>query len=273
MKSKRGFYPYAVWMAIFVIVPLGMILYYSFTNAGGSFTFDNFIRIFTSKKPDYMGILLTSLRIALISTLICLVLAYPFAYIMSRMTEKRQRTMNLLIMLPMWMNFLLRIYAWMMLLEENGLINRLFGLIGFGPIQMINTEGAVIIGMVYNFLPFMVLPIYSVMAKIEQNLIEASQDLGGNMLQTFRRVILPLSLPGVITGITMVFVPAASTFVISQSLGNMMMIGDTIEMFFVGTSQNFNIGSALSLILMVIILISMAIMNHFDKDEDGGNLI
>ena len=183
--------------------------------------------------------------------------------------------MVMIIMLPMWMNFLLRTYAWMTLLENNGLINRFLGLFGIGPLSMINTSGAVVLGMVYNFLPFMVLPLYSVMVKIDSRIIEAAQDLGSNGWKILRRVILPLSMPGIVSGITMVFVPAVSTFVITKLLGGSktQMIGDTIETMFIGQAANYNVGAALSLVLMVLILLCMAFMGMADKDEEGGLIV
>ncbi|MEA4831486.1 MAG: ABC transporter permease [Oscillospiraceae bacterium] len=266
MKSRKPFYPYLVWMIFFTVIPLGMVLYYSFTDDAGAFSFDN-LKYLTN--PYIVRVYIDSLRMAFITTVICLVAGYPFAYIISKMSVNKQRTMNMLIMLPMWMNFLLRIYAWMTLLESNGIINNILVYFGLERQQLINNDGAVITVMIYNFLPFMIIPIYTVMSKIDKSLIEAGQDLGCNGYNIFKRIVFPLSIPGVITGITMVFVPAASTFVISQRLGNGMMIGDAIEQYYVGSSPNINMGSMLSLVLMIIIVISMAIMNRFDKGEDA----
>ena len=210
----------------------------------------------------------------LVSLLLCLVLAYPVALSISRKSENMQRTMVMIVMLPMWMNFLLRTYAWMSLLENNGLINQLLRWLGLiapdASLSMINTDGAVVLGMVYNFLPFMILPLYSVMAKLDGRVIEAAQDLGSNGWQVFRRVILPLSAPGIVSGVTMVFVPAVSTFVISKLLGGskLMMIGDVIETMFVGDGCDYNVGAALSLILMVLMLICMSLMHRVDNGED-----
>ncbi|MCI9414253.1 MAG: ABC transporter permease [Clostridiales bacterium] len=271
MKSRSAAAPFGIWMTLFTIVPLGIVVWYAFTDKSGAFTFDNIRAI-----GDYAGTFLSSVAMGAIATVICLVLAYPLAFSISRASERAQQTMVMIIMLPMWMNFLLRTYAWMSLLENNGFINQLLGLIGLGPVNMINTSGAVVLGMVYNFLPFMVLPLYSVMVKIDVRVIEAAQDLGANSLQVLRRVLLPLSVPGIVTGITMVFVPAVSTFVISKLLGGgkQMMIGDFIEMFFLGNAPNYNVGAALSLVLMILILICMGIMNLVDKDdEDGGGLM
>lgn len=268
MKSRRPLYPYLVWMGLFVIVPLAMVLYYAFTDTvTGEFTFSNFERFVLDDL--FLSVCLDSLKTALISTLICLIIAYPFAYFLSRMRARTQTMLHMLVMVPMWMNFILRICAWQVILDNNGILNRLFTAIGMERIPMLNTEGAVIVGMVYNFLPFMIIPIYNVMSKIPASLLEASRDLGCNGFQVFRRVILPLSVPGVISGITMVFVPAASTMVIGPRLGGYDLIGDTINQYIMGTAHNVNAGSILSLVLMVIILISMMIMNRFDNGEDA----
>jgi len=268
LKSTKPLYPYIVWMVLFTIIPLGLVVYYSFTDRDGNFTFNNFLNI-TKLTEVYAD----SLRMAFFATLICLLVAYPFAYIMTKTKVNTQRMMNMLIMLPMWMNFLLRIYSWITLLENNGIINNILVALGFERQTLINTDGAVITVMIYNYLPFMIIPIYNVLSKIENSLIEAGQDLGCNTFEIFRRIIFPLSIPGVITGITMVFVPAASTFVISQRLGRGMMIGDAIEQYYVGNSPDLGTGSMLSLVLMVVIIISMAVVNHLDKDEAGSMLI
>lgn len=269
-KSSWLAAPFIVWMIIFTLVPLGMVCWYAFTDGSGAFTLENIKAIST-----YSDYLIDSLIMGAIATVLCMLLGYPLAYIMSRASWGAQQTMMLLLMLPQWMNFLLRTYSWMTLLENNGLINKFFGIFGIGPFQMINTKGAIILGMVYNFLPYMILPIYSVMEKINGSLFEAAMDLGANKVETFRRVVLPLSLPGVITGITMVFVPSVSTFVISQMLGGgrNMLIGDVIERLFVGAAPNYNVGAALSLVLMVLILISMAVMKKFDDGEETGGLM
>lgn len=264
--------PYTIWMAIFVLVPIALVVYYALTDENGAFTAQNLLSI-----VDYGKTFALSIELALLSTAICLVLAYPLAYTVSRMPSRRQSTMVMLIMLPMWMNFLIRTYAWMTILEGNGLINRFVRMFGFEGFHMINTNGAVVLGMVYNFLPYMILPIYTVLTKIEHSTIEAAQDLGANRANVFRRVLLPMSIPGVISGVTMVFVPAVSTFVISKLLGGgkTFLIGDIIENYFLGNTGtvNYNIGAALSLVLMILILISMAVMNHFDKDESAGGLM
>ena len=250
---------------------------------GGSSGYGLLVRVYRCDRTlgnietigSYWGYLRDSLVMGAVATVFCLLLGYPVAYVMSRVNWVAQQTLMLLLMLPQWMNFLLRTYAWMTILENNGLINTLLGKIGIGPFQMINTKGAIILGMVYNFLPYMILPIYSVMEKISGSLFEAANDLGANRLETFRRVVLPLSLPGVITGITMVFVPSVSTFVISQMLGGGRnpLIGDVIERLFVGAAPNYNVGAALSLVLMVLILISMAVMKKFDDGEETGGLM
>lgn len=271
--------PFSVWMAIFVVVPIGLVLYYALTDADGAFTLSNITSIW-----EYRNTYLISIELALVATVLCLLFAYPLAYSISRMKARRQQTMVLLVMLPMWMNFLIRTYAWMTILEDTGLINTLIkfllSLVGyeFEGFTMINTNGAIILGMVYNFLPYMVLPIYTVLTKIDHNVIEAARDLGSSGKDVFTKVILPQSVPGIISGITMVFVPAVSTFVISKLLGGGMtyLIGDIIENYFLGNTGevNYNIGAALSLVLMVLILISMGIMNHFDEDAEtnGGGL-
>ncbi len=272
--------PFSVWMSVFVIVPIGLVLYYALTDATGAFTLDNISSIW-----EYRGTYIVSIELAFAATVICLVLAYPLAYSISRMKANRQGMMVMLVMLPMWMNFLIRTYAWMTILEDTGLINSafkaLFGLFDaeFEGFSMINTEGAIVLGMVYNFLPYMILPIYTVLTKIDQSVIEAAKDLGAGGVHIFTKVLLPQSVPGIISGITMVFVPAVSTFVISKLLGGGMtyLIGDIIENYFLGNTGevNYNVGAALSLVLMVLILISMGIMNHFDKDSEtnGGGII
>ncbi|MCR5484647.1 MAG: ABC transporter permease [Clostridiales bacterium] len=264
--------PYTVWMMIFVIVPIALVIYYAFTDSGGAFTFSNLSYI-----RDYSRTFLISIELAVISTVICLLLAYPLAYSMSKMSAFKQQTMIMLVMLPMWMNFLIRTYAWMTILEGNGLINRAVRAIGFEGFHMINTNGAVTLGMVYNFLPYMILPIYTVLTKIDKSTVEAAQDLGANRFNVFKRVLLPMSIPGVISGITMVFVPAVSTFVISKLLGGgkTFLIGDVIENYFLGNTGtiNYNVGAALSLVLMILILVSMTVMNKFDNGETAGGVI
>ncbi len=264
MKSKYIASPYLVWMVLFILVPLGVVIYFAFTTADGAFTLDNIIEF-----SAYLPVFFRSLLFAVAATVICLIIAYPFSYMLSRMAKHSQRTVQMLVMLPMWMNFLLRTYAWMSLLENNGLINRFLALFGLGPLEMINTPGAVILGMVYNYLPFMILPLYTIMVKIDQSVVEAAQDLGCNMVKVTGLVLIPLSVPGIVAGITMVFVPSVSTFIISRMLGggNNLMMGDLIEMQFLGNSLNYNLGSAMSLVLMVVVLVCMSI-THILGNED-----
>lgn len=264
MKLKYFSAPYLVWMVVFILVPLVMIGYFAFTTDGGGFTIQN-----VSDVGQYANIFVRSIWLSLIATVICLVIAYPVAFILSRMDKHRQGTMLMIVMLPMWMNFLLRTYAWMTLLGNNGIINNILGAVGLGPFQMINTSGAVVLGMVYNYLPFMILPLYSVMVKIDKSLLEAASDLGCSSASTLFRVVVPLSMPGITSGITMVFVPAISTFIISRMLGggSNLLIGDLIEMQFLGNAYNPHLGAAISLVLMVIILVIMTVMNQFDPDD------
>ncbi len=264
LKSKVAGVPYLIWMVLFIVFPLIMVGYYAFTNQIGEFTIENIASI-----GQYTPVFARSIWLALLATAICLLLAFPLSYLISRMQGTRQSLMIMLIMLPMWMNFLLRTYAWMSLLENNGIINKLFGLIGLGPFQMINTQGAVVLGMVYNYLPLMILPLYSVMTKIDDSVIAAAQDLGANMWKVTTKVIIPLSVPGITTGITMVFVPSISTFIISRMLGGggNILIGDLIEMQFLGNAYNPHLGSAMALVLMVIVLLCMSIANRFDDEE------
>ena len=264
MKLKLFSAPYLVWMVVFILVPLLMIAFFAFTTEDGAFTLENI-----SDVGQYANIFVRSIWLALIATVICLVVAYPVAYILSRMEKHKQGTMLMIVMLPMWMNFLLRTYAWMTLLGNNGIINYLLGLVGLGPVKMINTSGAVVLGMVYNYLPFMILPLYSVMVKIDKSLIEAASDLGCNSAKVLFKVVVPLSVPGITSGVTMVFVPAISTFIISRMLGggSNLLIGDLIEMQFLGNSYNPHLGAAISLVLMVIILVIMTVMNQFSPDD------
>lgn len=260
MKSRKPSIPYIIWMVIFTMIPIIMIGYTAFTDKKGNFSLEPFANAFF-----YTGVFMKSLWIALISTAICLVLAYPLAYLITKMRHSTQNTVIMLMMIPMWMNFLLRIYAWVTLLQDNGPIDMLLSMLGIHTTYIGNT-GAVVLGMVYEYLPFMVLPIYTVMSKIDGGLIEAAQDLGSNSFAVFRKVIFPLSIPGVISGITMVFVPSASTFLVSQYLGGTddIMIGDIIDKIF-WTDQNT--GSAISLILMVFIFVFLIIMNFFGDEE------
>jgi len=262
MKSKRPSIPYLGWMLVFTIVPLLMVLYYAFTDKAGNFTLKNFVNV-----SDYSHIFLYSLYVALISTVICLVLAYPLSFFISRCTQRKQSVIIMFLMVPMWMNFLLRVYAWVLILQTNGPLDTLLQIFGIHT-TLINNTGAVIVGMVYEFLPFMILPIQSVMSKIDNSLIEAAQDLGCNGLYVFRKVVFPLSVPGIISGVTMVFVPTASTFLVAQYLGgDQLMIGDVIERVF---QFNHNTGSAIALVLMVVILGFLVFMNRFGDKEAVG---
>lgn len=265
-KSKLLSAPYVVWTVIFIIVPMLLVVWFAFTDKSGNFTLDNIFSV-----GQYSNVFLRSIWLGAVATAISLALGYPLAYVISKMNVKRQGMMVMLVMLPMWMNFLLRTYSWMTLLEDNGLINNFLAAIGLPRVHMINTAGAVVLGMVYNYIPYMILPIYSVLTKIDPSVIEAAQDLGASDRKVFLKVVVPMSMPGVISGITMVFVPAVSTFIISKMLGGgaNLLIGDLIDMQFLGSAYNPNLGSAISLVLMVIILICMGIMNQFDDDSDS----
>lgn len=264
MKSKSTAYPYIVWMSIFIAIPLLIVVYFAFTDKAGHFTFDNLTGL-----GKYAGVFVRSILLAAIATVICLVIAYPLSFMLSRLRASKQRIMLMLVMLPMWMNFLLRTYAWMTLLERNGIINRVLGVFGIGPFEMINTSGAVVLGMVYNYLPYMILPLYTIMVKIDDSIIEAAQDLGAGRISVLSKVLIPLSMPGITTGITMVFVPSISTFIISRMLGggSNLLIGDLIELQFLGNSYNYNLGSAMSLVLMVIVLLCMSFTSGGDEVE------
>ena len=265
--DKKLAYPYFIWMVLFTVVPLIIVVYYALTDGSGNFTIANLTSV-----SGYGSVFARSLLLALVATVICLIIAFPVGYFLSRLRVNKQHIMLMLVMLPMWMNFLLRTYAWMTLLEKNGLINKFFGLFGLGPFNMINTSGAVVLGMVYNYLPFMILPIYTAMTKIDDSVVEAAQDLGCNVWQILFRVLVPLSGPGIATGITQVFVPAVSTFIISRMLGggSNLLIGDLIELQFLGNSYNLNLGSAMSLVLMVIVLLCMSFTSSFDESEMEG---
>ena len=279
MRNKRALFavPYVGWMALFVLAPIVMVVIYAFSAASGGFTLDNFARMGT-----YAVVFARSFKLALIATAVCLLVGYPVAYMISREGPRFQRIAMMLVMLPMWMNFLLRTYSWMSILENTGLLNRFFsavGLIGLvnrlcgtdlAYFPMINTQGAVVLGMVYNYLPFMILPIYSVIVKLDGSLVEAARDLGADGVNVFRRVILPLSLPGVLSGITMVFVPSVSTFAISKMLGGgtELLLGDLIEQQFLGGAYNPQLGAAISLVMMVIVVVCMVVMNRFGEGEE-----
>ena len=279
MKSKlsRFAVPYVVWMALFVVAPIIIMVIYAFSDAMGGFSLQNFIRM-----GDYAEVFFRSFKLALVATAICLLIGYPVSYWMSREGVRFQKLAMVLIMLPMWMNFLLRTYSWMTILENNGLLNQLFQKLGIIALynsitgadihyfQLIDTQGAVVLGMVYNYLPFMILPIYSVIVKLDGSLLEAARDLGANSAAVFRKVILPLSLPGVISGITMTFVPSVSTFAISQMLGGgtELLLGDLIERQFLGGAYNPQLGAAISLVMMVIVVVCMLLMNRFGEGEE-----
>lgn len=262
--------PYLVWSALFIIVPLLMMAYYALTDSTGAFTLENLSQIGKYREP-----FIRSIIYAAVATVITLLLAYPTAYFMTKMRVSSQRMILVIVMIPMWMNFLIRTYSWITILANTGLINTLLKSIGLKPLQLINTPGAVILGMVYDFIPYMILPIYSVMSKLDASLLEAAEDLGSNAFSKFRRVIFPLSRPGVISGITMVFVPSVSTFYISQKLGGNknQLIGDSIEYLFNQGPDYYNVASAVSLVLMVLILICLALMNRFSGEEDEGGVL
>ncbi len=266
MRTKTKFLavPYLLWMTIFIIAPLLFVAYFAFTDSAGNFSFQNIIKL-----GDYIPVFITSIWLGAVAAFLCLIIAYPVAYFIANTSEKWQKFLIMLIMLPMCMSFLLRTIAWVSLLSDNGIINNTLTAIGLSPLPLIRNNGAVILGMVYNYLPFMIMPLYTVLVKMDSSVINAARDLGANSFQVFRRVILPMSLPGIVTGITMVFVPAVSTFYISRKLGNtsLTMIGDVIESQF-KTAYNPNLGAAMSLGLMVLIFICMGIMNRFSKDEE-----
>ncbi len=267
--------PYSLWSALFIVVPLIFIAYYAFTDEAFRFTTENITRFFTATSNieaddgtlkevhTYIVIFMRSLKLAAISTFICLLMGYPMAYIMARAKPKTQKTLVTLVMIPMWMNFLIRTYAWMTILQDTGIFNNILSVFKISPVHIIGTETAVIIGMVYDYFPYMILPIYSVMAKMDPKLLEAAKDLGCNNFGAVKRVVFPLSLPGVISGITMVLIPSISTFYISQKLGNgkFFLIGDAIEGQYI--ANNLHFAAAIAFILMVILLISMGVFKYF----------
>ena len=263
--------PHVMWAILFIIAPLLFVAYYAFTDKNGNFTFGNITEL---AQASYLEIFLRSLCFAFLATVICLVIAYPIAYFMTKASPKTQKILIMLVMLPQWLNFLIRTYSWMALLEDTGIINNLLQMMGLDPVHMINTSGAVILGMVYNYLPYMIIPLHSVMSKIDPRLLEAASDLGCSHFKVITRVVFPLSMAGIISGVTMVFVPSISTFYISQKLGggNFDLIGDTIERQF-QTAYNYNLGAAMSFVLMIIIMISMAIMNKYSGEDDGGVIV
>ena len=270
MKSKFLAGPYLLWMIVFTLVPLCIVVYYAFTDSvTGAVTLGNLSRI-----GVYLPIFFRSMGLAAIACVICLIIGYPVAWCIANASESRRKLLSMLVMLPMCMSFLLRTLAWVALLEDTGIINHILGAIGVGPLPLVRNNGAVILGMVYNYLPYMITPLYTVILKIDPKLEEAAQDLGCSGAQVFRRVTLPLSIPGIVSGVTMVFVPAVSTFYISQKLGGTgsVLIGDVIESQF-KTAYNPNLGAALSLILMLMVLICVGVMNHFSSESVGEELI
>lgn len=278
MKKNKSLlaYPYIIWSALFVVIPLILVLFFSFTVENGDklvFSLGNYKRLIS---PIYLKVFLRSIFLAGTSTIICLLVGYPVAYIISKAHISKRNTLILLFILPMWMNFLLRTYAWVAILGKNGILNSFLGLLGIEPITLLYTNFAILLGMVYNFLPFMVLPIYTSLSKMDNDLINAARDLGANSFQVFTKVIFPLSIPGVISGVTMVFMPAVTTFAISRLLGGgkFMLLGDLIEQQFTVVGD-WNFGSAISIFMMIVILISMAIMSRFedDSDKEGGGLL
>ena len=269
-RVKVAAHPYVFWLMLFTAIPMLIVIYYAFTNAAGAFTLDNFRDMF-----DYSVVFLNSFRLAIISTVVCLLLGYPMAYAMAQLGKRGRTIAMLLIMLPMWMNFLLRTYAWLTILENNGLLNHLLGMLHLPQLHIINTPVAVGIGMIYNYLPFMILPIYNSLENMDYSLIEAAEDLGCSGHEIFSKVILPLSIPGTISGIIMVFVPAVSTFVISRILGggSSILLGDLIEMQFLGGTYDANMGAALSLVMMVIITVFTLITDHIDNSGEESVLM
>lgn len=267
MKRSLFAGPYVVWMILSTIAPLLFVVYFALTNSAGDFTLQNLIKFV---DPIYLGVLWRSLYLAFYCTVICLVIGYPAAYFLASKDFSKNQTLFVLILLPMWMNFLLRTYAMMSMIEDTGMINNLLKWMGLEPLSMIGTEGAVLMGMVYNFVPFMILPIHTSLKKMDTRIIEAAEDLGAPPAQVFYRVVMPLSLPGVISGITMVFMPAVTTFAISRLLGsgNFFLFGDIIERQFL-EANDWNFGSALSLVMMALILISMGLLNRADPKQEG----
>ncbi len=263
--------PYLIWSALFIIVPLIMVIFYSFTDSSGSFSLT-----YIKEIPDYTSVFLLSILYGIGATLICLIIGYPFALLLTRAKMNAQRIMMLLIMLPMWTNFLIRTYSWMTILGDTGLINTFLNHLGLGSLSLINNSFAVMLGMVYNYLPFMILPIFSVISKMNESYFEAARDLGANRFQVIKRITIPLSKPGILSGIIMVFVPSVSTFYITQKLGGgqIVLIGDVIETQF-QTANNYNLGASLSLVLMILILICLGVMNSLGADDsnDGGIMI
>ena len=262
--------PFYVWILAFILIPLGMVFYYGFTDKNGSFTLEY---VLAMAGPEHIKALLVSLGLSVISTIICFILAYPLAYILSQMKMNSSRYVVFIFILPMWMNFLLRTLAWQTLIEKTGVINGLLTALNLPTLRIINTNYAIVLGMVYNFLPFMILPLYNTLAKIDPSVINAARDLGANSFITFKRIIFPLSIPGIISGITMVFVPSLTTFVISNILGGskILLIGNVIEQEFT-VACNWHLGSGLSIVLMIFIIINMVLSMIFDKDGEANAL-
>lgn len=272
MLKKYSGHPYIVWSTIFIVLPLILVVYYSLVKASPEtgkilFSIEGYK---TFAQPLYLKVFVKSVILAIKATLLCLLLGYPIAYIIANMTPKLQKIMALLLILPMWMNFLLRTYAWVAILKKNGILNMILEFLGLPTVNLLFTDSAVLLGMVYNFLPFMILPIYTVLSKIDKSIIEAAGDLGADDHTVMKKIIIPLSVPGIMSGITMVFMPAVSTFVISSLLGGgrSMLIGNLVEQQFL-TVNNWNFGSAISVVLMIFILISMAVMKRYEKDQEG----
>ncbi len=273
MKKRKSVLlsaPYLAWMVIFTLIPLGVVCYYALTDPNtGSFTLDNLAQL-----GMYLPVLWQSILYSLISAFICLLLGYPVAYYIAHRSPVMQKLLYMLVMLPMCMSFLLRTLAWVGLLQDTGIINTLLAKLGLAKLPLIRTAGAVVLGMVYNYLPYMILPLYATIVKIDGRLIEAAEDLGCTPTQTFVKVVLPLSTPGILSGITMVFVPAVSTFYISQKLGgtDTVLIGDVIERLF-KQGNNANLGAALSLVLMILVFVCTGIMNRFGGEQEGGVIV
>ena len=263
--QKIAAVPHIVWTVMFIVAPMLFVLYFAFTDAEGSFSFGNITHL-----SQYTNVFILSIAFALIATAVCLIIGYPLAYFMSRRSARTQKVLMILIMLPMWCNLLIRTYALMALLDNGGLLNALLNKLGLETLPIVGSYFGVILGMVYDFLPYMVLPIFTAMTKLDNRYIEASSDLGCNAWQTMTKVIMPLTLSGVVSGVTMVFVPSISTFYISQKLGagKIDLVGDTIERLFQNAST-YNVGAAMSLVMMILIIISVAVMNKFSDDEGG----
>lgn len=270
MSKKMLSLPFLFWSALFIIVPIGMVFYYGLTNENGAFTLENIMAITT---PEHSKALWEAIKLSVISTIICFLLAYPLALMLCNLNVNQDSFIILIFVLPMWMNFLLRTLAWQTLLEKTGVINNVLNILGLPTLDIINTPAAIVVGMVYNFLPFMVLPLYNVLIKIDRNVINAARDLGANSVQTFLKITLPLSIPGIISGVTMVFVPALTTFIISKILGGskILLIGNVIEQEFTQTG-NWHLGSGLSIVLMLFIILNMVLSAVTDKDGEANIL-